>query len=187
MELLTCAITQKSITTNQAVEIDSLNNNLKDIIYIKYNLNNTQKYIGITALNSLKIELLQGMIEDDKQRINNFKAISFADRLSDKIASFGGSWTFIILFLTIILVWIITNVFLFMNKGFDPYPFILLNLVLSCIAAIQAPVIMMSQNRQEEKDRARSIQDFTINLKAELELQQLNIKIDEVLQFHQSK
>lgn len=182
-----CAITQKTIAAKQAVRLDNLNNYLREFIFLKFNLNNTQKHISTSALNNLKIELLQAIIEDDKQRVHNLKSISFADKLSDKIASFGGSWTFIIIFLSTILVWIMINAFIFMNKRFDPYPFILLNLVLSCIAAIQAPVIMMSQNRQEEKDRARSIQDFTVNLKAELELQQLNIKLDEVLEFHTNK
>ena len=91
---------------------------------------------------------------------------TFGQGLADKVASFGGSWKFIILFSVIIFVWIVLNILFLADKGFDPYPFILLNLILSCLAALQAPVIMMSQNRQEEKDRERSKQDYMINRKA---------------------
>jgi len=104
--------------------------------------------------------------------------LSFADRMSDKVAEFGGSWGFIIFFVSIILIWILLNVFFLKQKQFDPYPFILLNLVLSCVAAIQAPIIMMSQNRQEKKDRMRSENDYLINLKAEIEIRNLHQKID---------
>ena len=103
---------------------------------------------------------------------------SFADKLSDNVASFGGSWRFIISFLAMMGVWICINVYWFQNKGFDPYPFILLNLILSCIASLQAPVIMMSQNRKEEKDRMRSENDYLINLKAEIEIRNLHQKLD---------
>lgn len=103
---------------------------------------------------------------------------TFGQRIADKVATFGGSWTFIISFLIFILFWISINVFWFLNKGFDPYPFILLNLILSCIASLQAPVIMMSQNRQEEKDRERAKKDYMINLKAEIEIRTLQEKID---------
>lgn len=111
---------------------------------------------------------------------------TFGQRLSDQVASFGGSWRFIILFLVIIIFWITANVTLFLNKGFDPYPFILLNLILSCVAALQAPVIMMSQNRQEEKDRERATQDYMINLKAELEIRTLHDKLDHLI-IHQQQ
>jgi uncharacterized membrane protein len=103
---------------------------------------------------------------------------TLGNRISDKVAAFGGSWKFIILFGIIIVVWIVTNVTLLANTGFDPYPFILLNLILSCIAALQAPVIMMSQNRQEEKDRKRAENDYLINLKAEVEIRHLHKKLD---------
>ena len=111
---------------------------------------------------------------------------TFGQRIADKIAAFGGSWSFIIAFFSFILLWIILNIWLLATKAFDPFPFILLNLILSCIAAIQAPVIMMSQNRQEQKDRQRSEHDYKINLKAELEIQLLNEKMDHLL-IHQNK
>jgi uncharacterized membrane protein len=100
------------------------------------------------------------------------KKSTFGERLSDKIARFGGSWSFIISFMSIMSAWITINLVL-KDKAFDPYPFILLNLVLSCLAALQAPVIMMSQNRQEAKDRARNEADHTINKKAEAEIREL--------------
>lgn len=112
--------------------------------------------------------------------------ISRGEKLADKIAFFGGSWTFIILFFSFLLLWILVNVWLLTTKAFDPYPFILLNLILSCLAAIQAPIIMMSQNRQEQKDRQRSEHDYKINLKAELEIKLLSEKVDHLL-VHQSK
>src|SRR6266699_3115981 len=109
------------------------------------------------------------------------KKLTFGERLSDHIASFGGSWRFIILFGTVLFGWIILNAILLLNRGFDPYPFILLNLILSCLAAIQAPIIMMSQNRAESRDRLRAENDYKVNLKAELEIRHLHEKIDHLL------
>lgn len=111
---------------------------------------------------------------------------TFGQRIADKVASFGGSWTFIIIFVSFLLLWIAVNVFAFANKGYDPYPFILLNLLLSCIAALQAPVIMMSQNRQGEKDREKAQNDYMINLKSELEIRMLHEKIDHLI-LHQEQ
>jgi uncharacterized membrane protein len=106
---------------------------------------------------------------------------TFGERLSDQLASFGGSWTFITLFGVVLLVWMCFNLVVVGRSQFDPYPFILLNLVLSCLAAIQAPIIMMSQKRQEAKDRLRSENDYRVNLKAELEIRHLHEKIDHIL------
>ena len=112
------------------------------------------------------------------------KQYTFGQRVADKVASFGGSWTFIILFGGILLIWIGLNSFvlIYSNKAFDPYPYILLNLVLSMLAAIQAPIIMMSQNRQAAKDRADAENDYEVNLKAELEITALHEKIDSMRQ-----
>jgi uncharacterized membrane protein len=112
--------------------------------------------------------------------------LTAGQRLADNIASFGGSWTFIVIFFAFILTWMAINIYILATKPFDPYPFILLNLILSCIAAIQAPIIMMSQNRQEQKDRQRSEQDYKVNLKAELEIKLLSEKIDHLI-VHQNK
>ncbi len=106
------------------------------------------------------------------------EARTYGEKLSDKVATFGGSWKFIIIFGVILMLWIIYNTWIMVNKSFDPYPYILLNLILSCIAAIQAPIIMMSQNRKEMKDRKRSINDYMINLKSEIEIRNLHEKVD---------
>ena len=106
---------------------------------------------------------------------------TFGQRLADRIASFGGSWTFIIFFAVVLVVWMALNSYVLVTRAFDPFPYILLNLLLSTLAALQAPVIMMSQNRQEARDRLRAIYDYKINLKAELEIRQLHQKIDHLL------
>jgi uncharacterized membrane protein len=108
--------------------------------------------------------------------------LTLGQKLSDKLARFGGSWGFLFFFGVFIAIWISVNVFALLSVQFDPYPFILLNLILSSIAAIQAPIIMMSQNRQEEKDRKRAENDYRVNLKAELEIRHLHEKIDHLLQ-----
>ena len=117
--------------------------------------------------------LTHRLLEDDDQ-----KKLSFGERLADKVATFGGSWTFIISFGGVLIAWIAVNSLVLANRAFDPYPYILLNLVLSCLAALQAPVIMMSQNRKEVKDRERAEDDYLINLKAEIEIRHLHRKID---------
>jgi uncharacterized membrane protein len=109
------------------------------------------------------------------------KTLTFGQRLADRIADFGGSWTFIIIFGVFLLIWMIINSYLLTVNSFDPYPYILLNLVLSCIAAIQAPVIMMSQNRQEQRDRLRATHEYQVNLKAELEVRHLHHKVDHLM------
>lgn len=107
--------------------------------------------------------------------------ITFGERLSDRIADFGGSWTFLIIFFLILAGWVALNSWLVMAKPFDPYPYIFLNLILSCLAAVQAPIIMMSQNRQESRDRIRAANDYQVNLKAELEIRHLHQKLDHIM------
>lgn len=110
------------------------------------------------------------------------RTLSIGNRLADRVANFGGSWTFIGLFLGLLIVWIAVNALHVLVRPFDPYPFILLNLVLSSVAALQAPVILMSQNRQEARDRLRAEQDYEVNLKGELEVQTLHDKLDHLSQ-----
>ncbi len=112
--------------------------------------------------------------------VEQAERMTVGERVADKVASFGGSWTFIFIFGTIMLVWVILNTAAVFARHFDPYPYILLNLFLSMIAAIQAPVIMMSQNRQAAKDRLQADQDYAVNLKAELEVAHLHRKIDHI-------
>ena len=124
------------------------------------------------------------LIADEASEIKN--PGTRGQRWADRIATFGGSWKFISIFCIFLIGWMILNIYLLHNKGFDPYPFILLNLILSCLAAIQAPVIMMSQNRQEEKDRERAKNDYMVNLKSELEIRLLHEKIDHLI-IHQQE
>jgi uncharacterized membrane protein len=136
-------------------------------------------------LSSLEEEVLQSLKENEILSTDVEKefvtALTFGERLSDRIADFGGSWAFIIIFFCILAVWIAINTVALLLKPFDPYPYIFLNLVLSCLAAMQAPVIMMSQNRQEDRDRLRSQHDYQVNLKAELEIRHLHQKVDHLL------
>ena len=136
-------------------------------------------------LTELEKKVLVSMKENttltDKIETEDAEAMTFGQRIADKVADFGGSWTFIILFGVFLLLWMSINVLWLANRAFDPYPFILLNLILSSIAAIQAPVIMMSQNRQEEKDRERGKRDYMVNLKSELEIRMLHEKLDHLL------
>jgi uncharacterized membrane protein len=153
----------------------------------KYIADFLQKEVG--QLDDLESKVLQALREKtlvsdnpDEDDLN----LTFGQKVADKVASFGGSWTFILSFLGFLLLWIGANVFILANKGFDPYPFILLNLILSCVAALQAPVIMMSQNRQGEKDREKAENDYMVNLKSELEIRLLHEKLDHLI-LHQEQ
>jgi len=150
-----------SLISQESGEIDTLDRDVMDAI----------------KNNSVLSENIEEKISDK---------FTLGQRVADKIASFGGSWTFIIIFFTFIVIWMGINVWILTKKSFDPFPFILLNLILSCLASIQAPVIMMSQNRKEEKDRLRSENDYKINLKAELEIKLLSEKIDHMI-VHQNR
>ena len=136
----------------------------------------------LTALDQEVVESLEQHEILSSDIIKQFeRKLTFGERLSDRIAEFGGSWKFLITFGAVILVWIIINGITLATHAFDPYPFILLNLVLSCLAAVQAPVIMMSQNRSEARDRLRAENDYKVNLKAELEIRHLHEKLDHLL------
>ena len=128
--------------------------------------------------NAILSENIQDEIEGD---------LTLGEKIADRVAAFGGSWTFILAFFAFILIWMVINIWFLATNAFDPYPFILLNLILSCLAAIQAPIIMMSQNRQEQKDRQRSEHDYKINLKAELEIKLLSEKMDHLLVHQNNK
>lgn len=123
--------------------------------------------------------LLEEKVSKDINKVHNENQ-SLGAKMADGIAKFAGSWTFIIAFISCLIFWIILNAVILI-KAYDPYPFILLNLILSCVAAIQAPVIMMSQNRQEEKDRLRAQNDYKTNLKTEIIIEDLHQKIDQIL------
>lgn len=155
-----------------------------------------EKYISnyllveIGELSNLEAKVI-GSLNEDKSLVSTVEdemgIRTVGQKVADKVAAFGGSWKFIILFGVFILFWILINIYILLNKGFDPYPFILLNLILSCLAALQAPVIMMSQNRQEEKDRERAKKDYMINLKSELEIRMLHEKLDHLIMHQQEE
>jgi len=206
---VTCIVSGKDYSLNKATPLSALDRNMQSYIREQYPNLPEQGYVGDDQLLHIKKAYLNQILssefgeldELEKEVITSISEnkilseqleqnldgkLSFGDKISDRIAEFGGSWTFIISFFAFIMVWIATNILWLNNKSFDPYPFILLNLILSCLAAIQAPIIMMSQNRQESKDRARSEHDYKINLKAELEIQLLHKKMDHLL-IHQNK
>jgi uncharacterized membrane protein len=161
-------------------------------------------YICLTDLNQFRAKYVRDVLETEKGDLSTLeeqvmrslhehellskniniefdRQLTFGERLADRIADFGGSWRFILLFSGIFLLWVALNSVSLIWKPFDPYPYILLNLILSCLAAIQAPIIMMSQNRQESRDRLRSEHDYSVNLKSELEIRHLHEKIDHLL------
>ncbi len=128
----------------------------------------------------LRTQVTRNLNVEEEERL------TLGERVADRVASFGGSWTFISIFGVVLVAWMAVNAWLLAQHPFDPYPFILLNLVLSCLAAIQAPVIMMSQNRQASKDRLKADLDYEVNLKAELEVAQLHSKIDRIYETMQA-
>jgi len=161
-------------------------------------------YICADDLNRLRTEYVYSLVEDERGELSILERevlesiakneilatevdlefdsrLTYGQQLSDTIARFGGSWSFILLCIAILVGWIGINSIALLTKPFDPYPYILLNLLLSCLAALQAPVIIMSQNRQEAKDRLRAMHDYQVNLKAELEIRHLHEKIDHLL------
>jgi uncharacterized membrane protein len=159
-----CSVDLNHFRTQYIMEI--LDNERDELSSLEENISRSMKDHELTAKNV--------NIEFDRQ-------LSFGDRVSDQLANFAGSWTFITIFSGLILVWIVINTIVLVLRPFDPYPFILLNLVLSTLAAIQAPVIIMSQNRQEERDRMNAEHDYRVNLNAEMEIHQLHRKIDHLL------
>ena len=193
-EKINAKIIRKSIF--DLIQKDHPNFNKQSHISVSELNHYRQKYIADFLMN--EVGELNELEEDVLKTLQNHETISskieleegfkltYGQKLADKIADFGGSWKFIIIFGVFILIWMTINVIFLANKAFDPYPFILLNLILSCLAALQAPVIMMSQNRQEEKDRERSKQDYMVNLKSELEIRMLHEKLDHLI-IHQQQ
>lgn len=205
----TSHISQQPIMNGEEIKGLDIREGIFKLIQTKFPKFQVNDFISIEELNQYRRLYLTSLIAQEKgelavidqdvmDAIKNNSILSenvqddieaelnFGQRIADQVASFGGSWTFIITFFSFILIWIGINIGVIAQKPFDPYPFILLNLILSCLAAIQAPIIMMSQNRQEQKDRQRGEHDYKINLKAELEIKLLSEKIDHLL-VHQNK
>jgi uncharacterized membrane protein len=137
-------------------------------------------------LSALETEVLQSLRAEEEfisENINTefARRRTLGERVADKMAEFGGSWPFIFAFTVVLVSWIAVNTFAVLTQPFDPYPYILLNLMLSCLAALQAPIIMMSQNRQEARDRLRAENDYRVNLKAELEIRHIIAKLDQLV------
>ena len=203
-------ISKKEIPNGEEVRGKDIREGIVDLITSKFPDFNVESFISNDELNRFRRLYLTALITEEKGELavidsdvmaaikNNAilseniqdemeAELTFQQRLADKIAEFGGSWVFIITFFSFILVWMLINIWVLTSRPFDPFPFILLNLILSCLAAIQAPIIMMSQNRKEQKDRKRSEYDYKINLKAELEIKLLSEKIDHLLVHHNKK
>jgi uncharacterized membrane protein len=205
----TCQISNRQLPLNELYKGSLLKKNLFDLIREDNPGFNTESLISVDSLNEYRRKYMANLLKQEKSELTEMenqvvnsiaknellskdleeelsRNLSPAQRIADKIATFGGSWTFILWFFLFILLWMGVNIVILVRKSFDPYPFILLNLILSCLAAIQAPVIMMSQNRKEEKDRKRSQNDYKVNLKAELEIKLLHEKIDHLI-IHQNQ
>ena len=202
-------ISRKEIKEGEAQKGEDLREGVYNMIRSTYPDFTPDMYISLDELNQFRRLYLTSLITEEKGELavidedvmnavrkNSFLSdnieeavesnLTIGQKLADNVASFGGSWTFIITFFGFMFIWILINVWFLASKPFDAYPFILLNLMLSCLAAIQAPIIMMSQNRQEQKDRIRAEHDYKINLKAELEIKLLSEKMDHLL-VHQNK
>ena len=199
-----CQICKKSKSLDEVLPAELVRGTVADIMKSQNPDWSPEGYICFADLNQYRTEYLNEILEKDKGELSSIEQdvmksfrkqkvianninkkfeteLTFSQRLADSIAEIGGSWKFIIFFGAFILLWVCTNVVALFTRPFDPYPFILLNLVLSCLAAVQAPIIMMSQNRQEAKDRLRSEEDYKTNLKSELMIHHLNMKVDQLL------
>ena len=199
-----CQVCGKAIEEEQAVMGDAVRAPIVDAIREKHPAWTSEGYICINDLNLYRAEYVRRILEAEKGELTalekdvlksiqeqelmskdiNAELLSrqtVGEKVADRFAKFGGSWTFIGMFGAFIVTWIILNSFALLARPYDPYPFILLNLFLSTLAALQAPVIMMSQNRQTQRDRLHAEQDYRVNLKAELEVRHLNEKMDHLL------
>jgi uncharacterized membrane protein len=204
-------LSKKEFPVTERISGKTLRPSILDLIQKDYPQFSREQFLSVSELNNYREQHFLNSLGKDKGKLSKLEKkvissltrgktlsdkleesettepITFGQRIADHVASFGGSWTFILSFLGFLVVWIIINVYWLANKSFDPYPFILLNLILSCVAALQAPVIMMSQNRQEIKDRERAQKDYMINLKSELEIQVLHEKLDHLIDAQQQE
>ncbi len=199
-KLVTCFISKKQISIDDAIPYELINPKIIILIKQKYPDFKEDSYLSREEhkkfryqymenilvqekgeLSKIDKEVVRSLIEQEslvKKLNTDIKGLTKGQRIADKVAEFGGSWSFIITFFIILFCWVLINTITLISKPYDPFPFILLNLILSCLAAIQAPIIMMSQNRKEDKDRQRAENDYKINLKAELEIRHLHDKLD---------
>jgi uncharacterized membrane protein len=199
-----CQICKKQKPLNEIFPGSFVRDSVAELIRKKHPDWSSDGFICLDDLNHFRTEYVRNILEADKGELSTLEEqvmkslreqdilskninvefeeqLTFGERMADRIAEFGGSWRFIAIFAAVLLLWIGVNTAVIILRPFDPYPFILLNLVLSCLAAIQAPIIMMSQNRQEDKDRLQSQHDYLVNLKAELEIRHLHDKVDHLI------
>ena len=204
MNTATCYVSKKKLPLTELYRGRFLKKEILDLLKKDFPDFSENDYISIGSLNEYRKRYMATLLKQENVEISEMekqviesvaknellskdleeelsKDLTPAQRIADKIAGFGGSWTFILSFFLFLLLWMAINVFVLVKRPFDPFPFILLNLILSSLAAIQAPVIMMSQNRKEEKDRKRSQNDYKVNLKAELEIKLLHEKVDHMI------
>lgn len=208
----TCAITGKNLEDDEVVHCSALRPTLLDFIQLKHPGLKDTDCIDANLLPALRASYVETALEDEMGELSELEREvihsleqheilsanpdeeddktprTFGERLSDRIASFGGSWKFILSFMGFLFLWIAANTLLWRGTASpDPYPYIFLNLLLSCVAALQAPLIMMSQKRQETRDRHHAELDYQINLKAELEIRHLHEKMDHLLHHHSTR
>ena len=199
-----CLVCKQSFPQHHLVPLGAIRSVIMEEIIKDYPDCSKQDFISKADLTKYRMQYVQTLLQSEQGEVSNLEYEvlnsmqqhelitkntegqveqnwSLGERLADKIATFGGSWAFLICFTLFLTIWILVNTVVMVKQPADPYPFILLNLILSCLAAVQAPIIMMSQNRQEAKDRLRSQNDYQINLKAELEIRHLHEKIDHLL------
>ncbi|MEI8046463.1 MAG: DUF1003 domain-containing protein [Bacteroidota bacterium] len=198
-----CEICGKTFSESELISGHGIRHEIERLIIEDHPSWNDNNQICSEDFNKYRVKYISGLIDDERGSVEVLKnevvksilqnellsvdtnvidaPVKIGEKISDKVASFGGSWKFIISFSSLLVVWIIINSLVLLFKPFDPFPFILLNLILSCVAAMQAPIIMMSQNRQEKKDRIRSENDYKINLKSEIEIRTLHEKVDHLL------
>lgn len=199
----TCTLCKNKFSPNQTVPLATIRDSLLNYVFkTNPHANIEEDFLCLNDLNKIRREYFKQLIKEEKGDLTevenavvdaleehdvvskhidqtDLQAITFGERLSDKIARFGGSWTFILLFASSIAIWVVWNSS--SEVRFDPYPYILLNLFLSCLASLQAPIIMMSQNRLQAHDRLSQEQDYKVNLKSEVEIRVLNEKIDKLI------
>ncbi len=201
---LVCQICKKPKSPHSGMIAELIRPSLLEFIQKKLPDLDTKGFICLDDLGEFRKDYIKEVLEDeigelsalDQEVIESLqqheilssdiskqfeRKLTFGERLSDHIAEFGGSWKFLISFGAVLVIWIAINGVILATHAFDPFPFILLNLILSCLAAVQAPIIMMSQNRAEARDRLRADNDYKVNLKAELEIRHLHEKIDHLL------
>jgi uncharacterized membrane protein len=203
-ELVVCQICKKQKRLSQVMPAELVRESVVKTIKKKYPDWSPSGFVCFPDLNHFRTEYVRESLETEKGELTTIEKevvnsleeqellskninaefdhrLTSGEKWADKVADFGGSWRFVLIFGSVLFVWVGINSAVLLWRPFDPFPFILLNLVLSCLAAIQAPVIMMSQNRQETKDRLRSEHDYRINLRAELEIRHLHAKLDELM------